>query len=118
MPYVAFDTLLILLAGIIEYTFFFLATAGVFNIRRTSPPKAQASERTYRTWSGNPIIFCSLSAVIVIKGMVQDPLQAVLVILAFLAGLGLWRVRKKKIEASKDLTADSISMDDTTTRYR
>ena len=89
--------------GIIEYTFFFLTAAGLRNIRRSSPP-TKSTEVQHKTGTHNPIIFCILSAALVLRGMIQDPLQAAFIVLALMAAWGLWKIRKREINVLNDGT--------------
>ena len=56
--------------GMSGYLFLFLAVLGLYKIRRAS-----ASSTLYRTWTTNPVIFCAISALLVLRGIATDPLQ-------------------------------------------
>jgi solute carrier family 7 (L-type amino acid transporter), member 6 len=82
-------------AGIADYLFFFLAVLGIYQIRR----RDVGTE--YRTWTLNPCVFCMVSGVIVLRGIVTDLVQGGAI--AALVGIGWivfrWRHRKETIAA-------------------
>ena len=55
----------------------------------------------YRTWTLNPAIFCTASGFIVLRGIVNDPMQggiiAVLVVVGWM--VFKWKVRKETMTA-------------------
>jgi hypothetical protein len=81
--------------GIADYLFFFLAVLGIYQIRR------QDVGTEYRTWTLNPAIFCLLSGFIVLRGVVNDPMQGG--VIAALVGIGWmvfrWKYRKEIMKA-------------------
>jgi hypothetical protein len=74
--------------GILEYVFFFLAVLGVFRLRHQS-----SSEKAYRTFIANPIIFCCLSASLVLRGIMNDFSLGVGIVFMFLVSFLLFRLR-------------------------
>jgi amino acid transporter len=65
--------------GIAEFLFYFLSVLGIFAIRKEyKVPKKQ------RTYTFNPVIFCSLSFFICARGILNEPLQGVAIAAAFL----------------------------------
>lgn len=77
------------LAGISEYLFFLLAALGIFVLRR----RENALNRSYRTWTFNPIIFCVFTSIILVRGIVTDPIQGFAVFFVTLVG---WIVFKRR----------------------
>ena len=75
--------------GISEYIFFLLAALGIFILRH----RESAANRSYRTWTCNPIIFCLFSTLILIRGIVTDPTQGLAVFFLTLVG---WAVYKRR----------------------
>lgn len=63
--------------------FFFLAVLGVFILRRQGNP----SDSGFRTWTANPIIFCILSAFLVVRGIITDPIQGLVLIVLTIIGI-------------------------------
>ena len=75
--------------GISEYIFFLLAALGLFILRhRESGPN-----RSYRTWTCNPIVFSVFSSLILVRGLVTDPTQGLGVFFLTLVG---WAVFKRR----------------------
>ncbi len=76
--------------GISEYIFFFFA---VYGLRRVRSTHQDHPETACRTWTANPIIFCVVSGILVIRGIVQDPWQGAFILLLFLLGWISFRYR-------------------------
>ncbi|KAI1420628.1 amino acid/polyamine transporter I [Xylaria sp. FL1777] len=59
---------------------YMMSILGIFVIRRRVDQQISAGShptyRTYRTWVGNPIIFASVSGVLIIRGALSAPLRA------------------------------------------
>lgn len=51
---------------------------------------------TYRTWSGNPLIFSGVSALLIARTVMTQPMLGLAVVGAGLAGLLVFRVRVQK----------------------
>lgn len=83
-----FDSLVTFI-GISEYLFFLLAALGIFVLRR----RENALNRSYRTWTFNPIIFCVFTSIILVRGIVTDPIQGFAVFFVTLVG---WIVFKRR----------------------
>ena len=77
--------------GISEYLFFLLAALGIFILRR----RENGPNRSYRTWTFNPIIFCLFSSLIIIRGIATDPIQGFAVFFLSLVG---WAVFKRRFQ--------------------
>ena len=75
------------------YFFLLLCTIGVIVIRIRG--KADGSERrlTDRTWIGNPIIFSTVSGFIVLRGILNDYLQGLAIIVVLAIGFVIFRIR-------------------------
>jgi uncharacterized membrane protein len=82
-------------AGIADYLFFFLAVLGIYQIR------GQDVGIEYRTWTPIPAIFCMVSGFIVLRGVVNDPMQGGMIVA--LVGIGWmvfrWKYRKETATA-------------------
>ena len=89
MTKASIQKLLNLKLGISEYIFFLLAALGIFILRH----RESAPNRSYRTWTCNPIIFCLFSTLILIRGIVTDPTQGLTVLFLTLVG---WAVYKRR----------------------
>jgi hypothetical protein len=69
-----------------EFLFYFLSILGIFSIRKEHKiPKQQ------RTYTFNPVIFCSLSFFICARGILSEPLQGVAIAAAFLIAFLYYR---------------------------
>jgi solute carrier family 7 (L-type amino acid transporter), member 6 len=76
------------------YFFLLLCTIGVIIIRIRG--KTDGSERqrlTDRTWIGNPIIFSTVSGFIVVRGILNDYLQGLAIIVVLAIGFVIFRLR-------------------------
>ncbi|SPN97249.1 uncharacterized protein DNG_00763 [Cephalotrichum gorgonifer] len=76
--------------GATEYTFFFASTVGLLILRRMDA--VRPSPVTYRTWTGNPLIFSAVSALLVIRALVSEPSLGLAIVGAGLAGMGVFRL--------------------------
>ncbi|KAI1180803.1 amino acid/polyamine transporter I [Nemania sp. FL0916] len=70
---------LITLIEIIKSSCYMMSVLGIFILRRRAdkqmPTGSHPTLKTYRTWIGNPIIFASVSGMLVIRGTISAPLQ-------------------------------------------
>ncbi|KAI0967517.1 amino acid/polyamine transporter I [Xylaria arbuscula] len=68
----------------IKFFCYMMSILGLFVIRRKVDKQvltgSHPSHRTYRTWVGNPIIFASVSGVLIIRGALSAPLRAPVVL--------------------------------------
>ncbi|KAF1998129.1 amino acid transporter [Amniculicola lignicola CBS 123094] len=87
---------LVTFIGISGYVSYFWAVSGVFVLRR----RLQATSTTplYQTWLGNPILFCTGSAIVVIRGIITNWWQGAAVLAFLLAG---WTVYRFAIEGRR-----------------
>ena len=81
--------------GISAYLFFFLAVLGLYKIRRDDGDPNSAS---YRTWTMNPCIFGVVSGLLVLRGVISDPLQGAAIALLFVAG---WAIFQRRFRAER-----------------
>ncbi|KAI1813956.1 amino acid/polyamine transporter I [Poronia punctata] len=81
---------LITLIEIVKSFCFMMSILGIFKLRRrgTTPPLA-GSHPVYRTWTGNPVIFASVSGLLIIRGVLSTPLQAPVFLLIGILGLAV-----------------------------
>ena len=86
--------------GIAEYTFFLMATVGIFILRRRYPPHHNTTTTTttttnvpHRTYTFIVIIFCIFATCLVVRGVITDPMQGVAI---FVLGLLAWIVFRRK----------------------
>ncbi|KAI1352548.1 amino acid/polyamine transporter I [Xylaria sp. FL0043] len=72
------------LIEIIKCFCYMMSILGIFIIRRKMdkqiPPESYPTHRTYRTWVGNPIIFASVSGVLISRGVLSAPLRGPVVL--------------------------------------
>lgn len=83
--------LLIPSPGVTEYSFFLASIIGLFGLR--AEEATRPSGVTYRTWTGNPVIFGLVSALLIVRAVVAEPMLGLAVVGA--GGLGLWVFRAK-----------------------
>lgn len=77
-----------------EFTFFLASVVGLLLLRREDAVRPNTVG--YRTWSGNPLIFCGVSALLIARTMITQPLLGVGVVGAGLTGLGVFRAKVQK----------------------
>jgi len=90
---------LVTFLGIADYLFFFIAVLGIYKIRRAD------ANAGYTTWTLNPVIFCIVSGLIVLRGIVSNPVQGTVIVGFAAAGLLVftWRFRKEITVAEMDM---------------
>lgn len=81
---------LITFYGCAGYSFYFLTVLGLIVLRIREPNL----ERPYRTWISTPVIFCCVSLFLVSRAVVNEPVQALIVLAFVVAGVPVyfWRV--------------------------
>ncbi|KAI1754627.1 amino acid/polyamine transporter I [Xylaria castorea] len=71
---------LITLIEMIKFFCYMMSVLGIFILRRRADKQMQIgsdpTSGTYRTWIGNPIIFASVSGLLIVRGALSAPLQA------------------------------------------
>jgi solute carrier family 7 (L-type amino acid transporter), member 6 len=96
---------LITFVGISEYFFWLLCAVGLLILRRkvSSPGKRLNSSNVsfgYKTWTFNPVIFTCFSSLVVLRGMISDPLQAVAIVGVMGVGWAIWQISKSNSSGS------------------
>ncbi|KAI1126045.1 amino acid/polyamine transporter I [Nemania abortiva] len=73
-------TRLITLIEMIKFSCYMMSVLGIFILRRKvnkqAPMGSYSTDKTYRTWTGNPIIFAFVSGLLVIRGALSASPQA------------------------------------------
>ena len=92
--------LLISRLGISEYFFFLFAVFGIYIIRRRQTERGQAS-LSYRTWTGNPIIFTVASAFVVTRGVITDYIQGIILVTVMGIGWITFRIKFRREEQAR-----------------
>ncbi|GKT47733.1 b(0,+)-type amino acid transporter 1 [Colletotrichum spaethianum] len=77
--------------GLGEYTFFFLTVLGAV-ILRLREPKLR---RPYKPFVLIPVVFALVSGVVVVRGAIFAPVQALILIVLWLVGLAFYWARRK-----------------------
>ncbi|OHE92485.1 hypothetical protein CORC01_12203 [Colletotrichum orchidophilum] len=77
--------------GLGEYTFFFLTVLGAV-ILRVREPKLR---RPYKPFVLIPIVFALVSGFVVVRGAIFAPVQALILLVLWLVGLGFYWARRK-----------------------
>ncbi|KAJ2989752.1 hypothetical protein NUW58_g2474 [Xylaria curta] len=71
---------LLTLIEMMKFFCYMMSVVGIFILRRRAdnqmPTESHPTYGTYRTWVGNPIIFASISGLLVLRGALSAPLQA------------------------------------------
>ncbi|KAI9769479.1 MAG: Y+L amino acid transporter [Geoglossum simile] len=91
--------------GIVEYFVFILVVLSLFRLRR-HPPSSLLHSPTfvdfnppatvYRTHTLNPVVFCVLSAFLVVRGVLVEPKQGAAVVVMLGVGWGVWLWKERK----------------------
>ncbi|KAK6209851.1 hypothetical protein QIS74_11435 [Colletotrichum tabaci] len=77
--------------GLGEYTFFFLTVLGAV-ILRIREPKLR---RPYKPFVLIPVVFALVSGFVVVRGAIFAPIQALILVVLWLVGLGFYWARRK-----------------------
>ncbi|KAJ0162781.1 amino acid transporter -like protein [Colletotrichum tanaceti] len=77
--------------GLGEYTFFFLTVLGAV-ILRVREPKLR---RPYKPFVLIPVVFALVSGFVVVRGAIFAPIQALILLVLWLVGLGFYWARRK-----------------------
>ncbi|KAI1341999.1 large neutral amino acids transporter small subunit 1 [Xylariaceae sp. FL0016] len=78
---------LVTFVGLSEYVFFMMSVLGILVLRKGESHGPTGSSPSYRTWIGNPIIFATVSGLLILRGMIQEPLQGLAILFVGLLGL-------------------------------
>ncbi|KAJ2897479.1 large neutral amino acids transporter small subunit 1 [Zalerion maritima] len=84
---------LITFIGMAEYSCFLLSVIGVFILRAREARKSTGPSLVPRTWTGNPIIFSTLSSLLILRVLMTEPLQALAICGVQTVGLGVFYSR-------------------------
>jgi solute carrier family 7 (L-type amino acid transporter), member 6 len=81
--------------GLAEYTFFLLSVVGLLLLRRNERRGLgrAANTTSYSTWIGNPLIFSTVATLLIVRGVMTDPLQGVAILIVTLLGLAVFYFR-------------------------
>ena len=60
---------------------------------RQAPEAHQTAVRSYHTWIGNPLVFTSVSAFLVLRAIMTDPLQGLAIISVAASGVLAFHLR-------------------------
>ncbi|KAF6841688.1 large neutral amino acids transporter small subunit 1 [Colletotrichum plurivorum] len=84
---------LVTFIGLAAYMIFFSSAFGLILLRRRDrrAPTAKAAE--YKTWLINPIIFSAISGLLVVRGVISDPLQGAAILLVAVFGVVFFSLR-------------------------
>ncbi|KAL0779696.1 hypothetical protein CaCOL14_004180 [Colletotrichum acutatum] len=84
---------LVVVARLAAYMIFFSSAIGLILLRRRDGrvPGAKAAE--YSTWLINPVIFSAISGLLVVRGVISEPLQGGAILLVALLGVGFFSLR-------------------------
>ncbi|KAK1975445.1 amino acid/polyamine transporter I [Colletotrichum cereale] len=77
--------------GLGEYTFFFLTVLGAVILRVREP----SLRRPYKPFVLIPVVFALVSGFVVVRGAIFAPVQALVLIVLWLVGLGFYWARRK-----------------------
>lgn len=81
--------------GLAEYSCFLAAVVGLLLMRRREAAAGgmTATARRYHTWIGNPLIFTSVSAFLVLRAVMTDPLQGLAIVSVLASGVAAFGLR-------------------------
>ncbi|KAJ4396507.1 hypothetical protein N0V93_000726 [Gnomoniopsis smithogilvyi] len=82
---------LVTLIGLAEYSCFLAAVVGLLLMRRREV--AEMTTHRHRTWIGNPLIFTSVSAFLVLRAVITDPLQGLAIVSVLASGVAAFGLR-------------------------
>lgn len=82
----------------IEYSFFLASIVGLLLLRRLDA--VRLGPAPYRTWTGNPLIFGVVSALLVLRAVITDPTMGLSVVGAGAAGLGVYWLKLRHGEVA------------------
>ena len=78
--------------GMVEYIIYLASVAGVFRLRKLSPPESIETTRvTYRAPALSPIVFCCISTLIIIRSSLAHPVLAGVIAVLFGAGTAFYK---------------------------
>jgi hypothetical protein len=80
--------------GIAEYFFFLMSVLGILVLRKAERQnRPRATTAKHNTWIGNPIIFAFVSSLLIIRGIIAEPLQGLAILIVGLFGLAIFYIR-------------------------
>ncbi|ODQ68657.1 amino acid transporter, partial [Nadsonia fulvescens var. elongata DSM 6958] len=80
---------LISLYGVASYTFYLMTVAGVLVLKYREPEL----QRSYRTWWITPIVFCGVALCLILRGIIEQPVQALVAYILMALGAGVYLVK-------------------------
>ena len=84
--------------GLGEYSFFFLTVLGAIILRFKEPDL----RRPYKPFILIPVIFAIVSGFVVVRGAVFAPVQAVILVVLWIIGIGFYWLRRRLTRAGED----------------
>ncbi|KAK2028314.1 large neutral amino acids transporter small subunit 1 [Colletotrichum zoysiae] len=84
---------LVTFIGLAAYTIFFSSAAGLIVLRQKDARTPAAKAAEYRTFLLNPIIFSAISGLLVVRGVISEPLQGGAILLVALLGVVFFSLR-------------------------
>ncbi|ORY71245.1 large neutral amino acids transporter small subunit 1 [Pseudomassariella vexata] len=84
---------LVTFIGMAEYFFFLMSVLGILVLRRADKHQPNGTRFRHNTWIGNPIIFAAVSGVLILRGVIAQPLQGLGILAVGLAGLAVFASR-------------------------
>lgn len=92
--------------GLAEYSCFLAAVFGLLLMRRREAATAETTGHKHRTWIGNPLIFTSVSAFLVLRAVMTDPLQGLAIVSVIGSGIAAFHLRFGVDALSRTSVAD------------
>ncbi|KAK3944197.1 large neutral amino acids transporter small subunit 1 [Diplogelasinospora grovesii] len=92
---------LVTFIGLAEYFFFLLSVIGLLVLRQRS-----GLDPKYRTWTGNPVIFTVVSGLLILRGLLTEPLQGFAIAAAGVLGLAVfyWNSKRNGLPGPSPMT--------------
>ncbi|KAH8891292.1 large neutral amino acids transporter small subunit 1 [Thozetella sp. PMI_491] len=87
---------LVTFIGLAEYVFFLMSVVGLLVLRsRDDLRVTPAPSSRYTTWTGNPIIFSVVSALLILRGIINDPWQGIAIVLVGTVGIAVFYFKSR-----------------------
>ncbi|WQF79700.1 Putative amino acid/polyamine transporter I [Colletotrichum destructivum] len=84
---------LVTFIGLAAYTIFFSSAIGLIVLRRRDARNPPAKAAEYSTWLMNPIIFSAISGLLVVRGVISEPVQGGAILLVAIFGVVFFSLR-------------------------
>ncbi|WYZ38682.1 hypothetical protein EsH8_III_000596 [Colletotrichum jinshuiense] len=84
---------LVTFIGLAAYMIFFSSAVGLIILRQRDNRAPAARVAEYKTWLINPVIFSAISGLLVVRGVISEPLQGAAILLVAVFGVAFFSLR-------------------------